>query len=46
LQGERSLDTIFDTKIDNEFFEERHIPMDVDKFATNYLVLEHTLIPA
>jgi hypothetical protein len=40
LQGERWLDTIFDAKIENEFLEEGHIPMNADKFAIDDPVLE------
>jgi hypothetical protein len=46
LQSERSLDTIFDAEIENEFLEEGHILVDVNKSATKDLVLEHTLIKA
>jgi hypothetical protein len=38
LQGERWLDTIFDAKIENEFFEEGHILVDADKLAIEDLV--------
>jgi hypothetical protein len=40
LQGERWLNNFFDAKIMNEFCEEGHIFMDVDKSATEDLILE------
>ncbi len=40
LQGERWLDIFFDPKIKNEFLEEGHILVDVDKLATKDHVLE------
>jgi hypothetical protein len=46
LQGERWLDTIFDAKIENEFLEEGHILVDVNKSAIEDLVLEQTSIKA
>jgi hypothetical protein len=34
------LDTIFDTEVENELFEERHIYVDVNKSIAKDLVLE------
>jgi hypothetical protein len=46
LQSEKWLDNFFDAKIVNEFFEKEHILVDVDKFATEDLLLEKTLSKA
>jgi hypothetical protein len=46
LRSERRLDTIFDAKIGNEFFEEGHILVDANKFATKDPILEQILIKA
>jgi hypothetical protein len=40
------VDTNFDAKIVNEFFEKEHIPMDANKSTTEDFALEQTLIKA
>ncbi len=42
----KMVDTNFDAKIVNEFFEKEHIPMDANKSTTEDFALEQTLIKA